>query len=333
MGQMEGREEIVDRNWNSMLSGNLQADSYFPFGLAFNSWQRVTAVPNKYLFNSKERITDLDLNWDDFGARMYMSDIGRWGVIDPLADQAPAWSQYNAMWNNPVLNVDPDGAWANPIYDYGGNFLGTDDWGLQGEAIMMNQMDFTQGMAHQDALNSGTLFSDLGNLDRWNFMGKGYPHWQSLDQRPDWDGIVTINEGVAWAKANPGALDNPTADNMLYLDAGKMDFGSLSTSDFQEEGQILRVNLLYQSSVYRHAINDRVRNTTYSLGDTRVQLVSSQNQTIRVLNDFYDWDYHNGNAPKTLIRNTLIWGERWRTGLNDTHGIQIRTYGLGVLKN
>ena len=33
------------------------------------------------------------------------------------------------------------------------------------------------------------------------------------------------------------------------------------------------------------------------------------------------------------IRDVLIWGERQRTGINDSHGVPIRTYGLGTLRN
>jgi hypothetical protein len=36
---------------------------------------------------------------------------GFWS-IDPLAGNAPGWTPYNAFWNNPILNIDPDGACA-----------------------------------------------------------------------------------------------------------------------------------------------------------------------------------------------------------------------------
>jgi RHS repeat-associated protein len=90
-------------------SNVVQAEDYYPFGLTFNSYQRENSVTNDFLYNGKEQQDELGLGWLDYGARMYMSDIGRWGVVDPLADKAMAWTPYRYAFNNPLRFIDPDG--------------------------------------------------------------------------------------------------------------------------------------------------------------------------------------------------------------------------------
>jgi len=89
----------------------VQADDYYPFGLSIEalSYQRFGGKGNDYLYNNKELERSLDLNWYDFGARFYDPQLGRWHVVDPLAENFLEWSPYNYAFNNPVRFTDPDG--------------------------------------------------------------------------------------------------------------------------------------------------------------------------------------------------------------------------------
>ncbi|PZU82756.1 MAG: sugar-binding protein [Chryseobacterium sp.] len=91
--------EIRDRN------------DYYPFGMSFLKSNQATlydpmAIPYNYKYNGKEL---QETGFYDYGARMYMPDIARWGVVDPLAEKSRRFSPYTYALDNPILFVDPDG--------------------------------------------------------------------------------------------------------------------------------------------------------------------------------------------------------------------------------
>ena len=262
-------------------------------------------------------------------ARHYNSDLSIWLSVDPMADKYPGVSPYTYCGNNPVVLKDPNGREINPIYDLKGNFLGTDDKGLRGNLIMMKKEHFRQGMPHNEAVNQSAIDCTENAVSEAALMGATV-HSANLYRRPDWDGFVTREEGISWAKSHVNSLKHPTAENTLYLDASKMDFGTLSIGDFQNGvGQVSPVNLLTYSNAYAANKNDVLFNTIYALGRVNMRLLDVSGH-VQIINDnATDYDWNTGGG---FVRDRLIKAERVLNGLDNRHGFKVFYYGQGILK-
>ena len=84
-----------------------KCDSYYPFGLTFNSFTRSYSEPQRFKYNGKEE--QEETGWIDFGARMHMPDIARFTTIDPQVEKYSFQSPYVYAANNPVRFIEING--------------------------------------------------------------------------------------------------------------------------------------------------------------------------------------------------------------------------------
>ena len=302
-----------------------ETNHYYPFGGLFAS----TSSVQPYKYNGKELDTTKGLNLYDYGARMYDPTLGRFTTMDPMAEKYYSVSPYAYCGNNPVNYIDPTGGLISPIYDEEGKLLGTDDEGLQGQAIIMKEKNFSQGMSHEEALSYSLGYEGLKDDEA---RSRYVTSFTGLKDRPDYDGFVSISEGISWAKDHPNALKNPTPENSLYINTALLDFGDITVNKIgiRNTGRIIPVNLFNNNNIQESIYNSTLRATVYALGRVDIVLQNPVMRTIRIINNkatIYDWNKGGG-----FVRSSAILLEQLRTGLNDSHGFNVYYYGLGKLK-
>ncbi|MCR4828533.1 MAG: hypothetical protein K5864_03620 [Bacteroidales bacterium] len=112
-------------------------------------------------FTGKER--DPETGYSYFGARyLDHTPLTLWLSVDPMADKYPSISPYAYCAWNPLKLVDPEGEEINPVFSKEGKLLGTDNLGFSGEAIVMDEKYFWQGMTHMMASAMGQSLSVYG---------------------------------------------------------------------------------------------------------------------------------------------------------------------------
>ncbi|WP_229802483.1 RHS repeat-associated core domain-containing protein [Echinicola pacifica] len=220
---------------NSLI---VQKDDYYPFGMSFNSYTRPGSVGQKFLYNGKE--LQEETGWLNYGARMYMPELGRWTSVDILADAYVDFSPYAYVLNNPLKFVDPDGKKVLYVNGYwqdtwlGKNVIGSSKpgrgyWGngfVRGASKFFNDGQRGNGMFIDGSSQWG---GDESGSERYT---RGYEyakkHYDELiaDMRQDETfKLVTHSEGGAYGAGIAQYLidQGKTVGTILHLSPDEAD--------------------------------------------------------------------------------------------------------------
>ena len=243
---------------SSGIAVPLQSLFYEPWGLSMKGMQILRNVTNFNKFQQNSQEIDLVTGYNDFGARLYNSTIGRWNMIDPKTDNYYGTSPFVFVLNSPTIAIDPDG---KRVYFVGGAGNDTDGWnyiGRWGEAFKQAGIDFYRVNASHGK-GGDILFTSSYRNDGYENVSK-QPNMQSYTA-----GLMPVGENTGTKRLvreekidatvslyKKQLIDNPLADGEQFNLAG-YSYGSVlqaqAALQLATDGQIIDNLILIGSPI------------------------------------------------------------------------------------
>ena len=171
----------------------------------------------------------------------------------------------------------------------------------------MDRGCFTQGMSHEQAVNSGFMLNRSQGAISFDMYQSVYYHMESLKSRPDYDGFITKDEADAWWLSKSG--------EPLFVDQSKIELPGISTKTFGNKAG----NSTYQNFIWG------LSNTGKVYGTLKMTLKSPTTGTVHIGGQKYidKYDFDMDNRP---LRNFATW---WGRPGGATAGKDYYIYGYG----
>ncbi|WP_228446335.1 DUF6443 domain-containing protein [Chryseobacterium sp. 18068] len=282
----DGLLEITDKN------------DYYPFGLNHIGGSKSFLGSYKnYKYNGKEL---QDTGMYDYGARFYMPDIGRWGVVDPLAEIYQSMSTYNYAANNPIYYIDPNG-------------MNLDIYEIDENGDLTNR-----GVSERDIVYSSSNFEGQGSQRKLKEKNDG-----GVDVGPQ-NFILTNKKTTELDVEIGGEIKSVNYDYLSFggdTERAQQVFDYFAKNTKKEFNKSYFINNMKNIFSFVGTVHEESFVPIVSLGATLIENEHSHTSVFNFNPSGFNIDYYNSTTNEFRYSDGLPGGDKKAAGLYDSGNV------------